>query len=82
MATIADLPCTWEYVQLWLEREARLGRGAHQGGSQMPHRARRGDPLERGHPSLVELRLCTRFTWIWFPGEGWACGEFGSPECM
>jgi hypothetical protein len=41
------------------------------------HIAQKGDPLERGHPSLVEFRLCSRFTWVWFPGDDWACREFG-----
>jgi hypothetical protein len=40
--------------------------------------APKGNPRERGHPSLEELRLFSRFTWIWFPGEGWTCREFGS----
>ncbi|GJJ10602.1 hypothetical protein Clacol_004829 [Clathrus columnatus] len=37
---------------------------------------RRNEPRERRHPSLKEIRLLSRFTWLWFKDEGWTCHEF------
>lgn len=37
---------------------------------------RRDEPRERRHPSLREIRLLSRFTWLWFPDAGWTCHEF------